>query len=331
MAAVEGVLGAGRSAEHAWTERTEEWLAQVGLRSRGVALREGGNETSRGYRAVLTRFRAWCASTGRDRHAGGMFGLQEADVLAFVNRPRQTATGKAKPNTVRMELTVLGGFYAWAEQKHQAPSPMGDRARPERAHGRGQAPGRGRLRARPAQPLQAPLAGGLPAAVRPGPAPRRGLLSWLAAEVLTNVGVKGTARELRHTFATKMLRKGVNVRTIQDMLGHGSLATTMRYGVNEDDISTAILGAPVGRQGRSVASREDEALFGETTAVLHRSGQPIGPGQGQEARTGGGQRAMSLVLTGCISPLRATGTALRRPRRPPARLLREGQHEEGEG
>jgi site-specific recombinase XerD len=30
-------------------------------------------------------------------------------------------------------------------------------------------------------------------------------------------------------FATKMLRKGVNVRTIQDMLGHGSLATTMRY------------------------------------------------------------------------------------------------------
>jgi hypothetical protein len=50
-------------------------------------------------------------------------------------------------------------------------------------------------------------------------------------------------------------------------LGHGSLATTMRYlGVNEDDISTAILGAPVGHQGRSVASREDEALFSEFLA-----------------------------------------------------------------
>jgi Phage integrase family len=72
----------------------------------------------------------------------------------------------------------------------------------------------------------------------------RNRMSWLATEVLANVGVKGTARELRHTFATKMLRKGVNVRTIQDMLGHGSLATTMRYlGVNEADIEVAILAA----------------------------------------------------------------------------------------
>jgi hypothetical protein len=172
MAAVDGVLGAGRSAEHAWTERTEEWLAQVGLRSRGVALREGGNETSRGYRAVLTRFRAWCASTGRDRHAGGMFGLQEADVLAFVNRPRQTATGKAKPNTVRMELTVLGWFYAWAEQKHQAPSPMGTVRGPSAPMAEAR-PWTRPTASAPCQLLQAPLAGGLPAAVRPGPAPRR--------------------------------------------------------------------------------------------------------------------------------------------------------------
>jgi integrase len=125
MAAVQGVLGAGRSVDHAWQARTEEWLAQVGLRSRGVALKEGGNETTRGYGAVLTRFRSWCQSTGRDRHAGGMFGLQESDILAFVNRPRNTATGKAKPNTVRMELTVLSGFYGWVEGKYQAPNPMG--------------------------------------------------------------------------------------------------------------------------------------------------------------------------------------------------------------
>ena|GEM_PF-4380786 len=46
------------------------------------------------------------------------------------------------------------------------------------------------------------------------------------------------------------------------LLGHGSLATTMRYlGVNEDDISTAILGAPVGRQGRSLASRGRGAVL----------------------------------------------------------------------
>ena len=58
--------------------------------------------------------------------------------------------------------------------------------------------------------------------------------------------------------------KGVNVRTIQDMLGHGSLATTMRYlGVNEADIETAILGAPL---ARAKASKVDEALFAEFLA-----------------------------------------------------------------
>jgi integrase len=334
MAAVQGVLGAARSPDHTWRERTEEWLANISIRSRGVAVPEGGNETTRGYRAVLTRFREFCSSTGRDRHAGGMFGLQEADVLAFVNRPRQTKDGKAKPNTVRMELTVLGGFYRWCADKFQTPNPMGtvrapsvgmaearplDEADCERAlrncyrrswrvaflllydlglrrvevcnlqwaeHvefrsdgsvwvrplGKGSKRRKLVCTRRLAEELKAwkGAHGSSPVWVVPnqhGQQMSRNRMSWLAAEVLANVGVKGTAHELRHTFATKMLRKGVNVRTIQEMLGHGSLATTMRYlGVNEDDISTAILGAPVGRQGRSVASRADEALFSEFLA-----------------------------------------------------------------
>ena len=47
MAEVSGVLGAGRFAEHAWEARTEEWLAQVGLRSRGVALHEAKGSSGR--------------------------------------------------------------------------------------------------------------------------------------------------------------------------------------------------------------------------------------------------------------------------------------------
>src|SRR5215213_2257523 len=331
MAEVNGVLGAGRSAEHAWEARTEEWLAQLSVRSRGVALKEGGNETTRGYRAVLLRFRQWCASTGRDRHAGGMFGLQEADVLAFVNRPRQTKDGKAKPNTMRMELTVLGGFYRWSGEKYQTPNPMGtvrapsapmaearplDEADCERAlrncyrrswrvaflllYDLGlrrvevcnlrwdehvEARRDGSVWVRPLgkgskrrklvctrRLAEEPKAwqgahGASKVWVVPnqhGQQMSRNRMSWLAVEVLDNVGVKGTAHELRHTFATRMLRKGVNVRTIQDMLGHGSLATTMRYlGVNEADIETAILGAPVGRQR---ASRADEVLSAEFLA-----------------------------------------------------------------
>ena len=34
---------------------------------------------------------------------------------------------------------------------------------------------------------------------------------------------------LRHTFASHLVAAGVNLRVIQDMMGHSNLATTMRY------------------------------------------------------------------------------------------------------
>lgn len=56
-----------------------------------------------------------------------------------------------------------------------------------------------------------------------------------------DLGIEGATHRARHTYGTTLLRGGANLRVVQDLMRHSSLATTALYlGVDEDERVHAI-------------------------------------------------------------------------------------------
>lgn len=56
--------------------------------------------------------------------------------------------------------------------------------------------------------------------------------------VLHSMGIPHTVHHIRHGFATKLLKNGMTLKALKELLGHKDIKTTMRYGhLEASDVS----------------------------------------------------------------------------------------------
>lgn len=68
-----------------------------------------------------------------------------------------------------------------------------------------------------------------------------GQVSARVSALFSGMGIKGSIHRCRHLYCTRLLRRGVNVRTVQKLMRHANLETTAAYAaVDEDEMQTAI-------------------------------------------------------------------------------------------
>lgn len=90
-------------------------------------------------------------------------------------------------------------------------------------------------------------------------------VKWLVKKYLSEAGLsaKGcSAHKLRHSAATLMLQNGVDVRTLQEVLGHEQLGTTMIYThITDRSIQDAIRSNPLSQVRPSEPDNSENTAF----------------------------------------------------------------------
>ena len=105
------------------------------------------------------------------------------------------------------------------------------------------------------------------------------------------LGIKCTAHQLRHTFATVLLRKGADILAIQKLLGHASVKTTQIYADIEDSAPARALEFLPGAWGQSQAEPEARTQPQEAP-----KGAPKPTTDGQQASPQLSMEALSMLL-----------------------------------
>ena len=99
-----------------------------------------------------------------------------------------------------------------------------------------------------------------PSPLDPGRPIRRDSVSTAIGQVMRRAGVDGTAHQLRHWYATELLHSGTDIRVVQTLMRHASLATTAQYAaVDDDQQREAVHRLPNIRERRSSTASERAA------------------------------------------------------------------------
>ncbi len=117
---------------------------------------------------------------------------------------------------------------------------------------------------------------------------------------LNQAGIQGaTWHTLRHTFASRAVMAGVDIRTVQELMGHSTITMTMRYThLSPTHLRTAVNKASLGIMasitgsgtGSKTGSKENLVIRGEQRRMAEVSDIPVGMfGGAERGRTAASQ------------------------------------------